>query len=94
MMMILCNIPAFRADILETSTGAIEQMIEEFNVRGSVSLPMKKKPRVRVRTSRVRVALHVPRVRTLQALVKDWNVVKQVRFYYLFIFVRHVGFFF
>ncbi|XP_053623621.1 uncharacterized protein Vps13B [Plodia interpunctella] len=65
------------ADILETSTGAIEQMIEEFNVRGSVSLPMKKKPRVRVRTSRVRIALHVPRVRTLQALVKDWNVVKQ-----------------
>ncbi|XP_060809400.1 uncharacterized protein LOC106130565 isoform X3 [Amyelois transitella] len=64
------------ADILETATGAIEEMVEEFRVRGAVSLPrdsgVAAQTRVRCRSTRLHFALNVPRVRTIHALATDW----------------------
>nr|XP_034839520.1 vacuolar protein sorting-associated protein 13B [Maniola hyperantus] len=58
------------SDILDSATGTMEQLVQEFRVQGTVSLNNDKK--LRLRAGDVRVALHVPRVCTLRALATDW----------------------
>ncbi|XP_045784582.1 vacuolar protein sorting-associated protein 13B [Maniola jurtina] len=58
------------SDILDSATGTMEQLVQEFRVQGTVSLNNEKK--LRLRAGDVRVALHVPRVCTLRALATDW----------------------
>lgn len=66
-----------RSDIVDCSTGTMEQLVEEFRVRGGVSFPVGAMSRARVVLSRVNVMLHVPRLRTLQTLGADWHAAVQ-----------------
>ncbi|CAH0716660.1 unnamed protein product, partial [Brenthis ino] len=59
------------SDIIDSATGTMEQLIEEFRIQSSLSLFPE--PRVRARVGDVRVALHVPRVSTLRSLLGDWT---------------------
>ncbi|CAG4977886.1 unnamed protein product [Colias eurytheme] len=60
------------SDIIDSSTGAMEQFVEEFRTEGIVE--MVTEPRLRLRASDIRAALHLQRVCTLRALVDDWEV--------------------
>ncbi|KAM3969019.1 vacuolar protein sorting 13B [Aphomia sociella] len=60
------------SNILDCATGTIEELVEEFRMQTAVSVGANG-PRVRCRTGRVHVQLHVPRVRTLHSLAKDWG---------------------
>ncbi|XP_038216589.1 uncharacterized protein LOC119835687 [Zerene cesonia] len=58
------------SDIIDSSTGAMEQFVDEFRTQGSVEVASE--PRLRLRASALRAALHLQRVRTLRALADDW----------------------
>ncbi|CAH2207647.1 jg5671, partial [Pararge aegeria aegeria] len=58
------------SDILNSSTGSMEQLIEEFRMQGTVSL--NNEQRLLLRAGDIRAAMHVQGVCTLQALAHDW----------------------
>ncbi|XP_059059916.1 intermembrane lipid transfer protein VPS13B [Achroia grisella] len=60
------------SSILDSATGTIEELVEEFRMQAAMSVGSAG-PRVRCRATRVHVLLHVPRVRTLLSLAKDWE---------------------
>ncbi|CAH0578321.1 unnamed protein product [Chrysodeixis includens] len=62
-------------DIVDCSTGTMEQLVGEFRLQGGVTLSQLTQagPRTRVTTTGIHVSLHVPRLRTLQALALDWR---------------------
>ncbi|XP_075990406.1 vacuolar protein sorting 13B isoform X2 [Anticarsia gemmatalis] len=66
---------ALSSDIMDCATGTMEQLVDEFRVQAGVSCATEQPARARVATTGVRVALHVPRMRTLHALLNDWNTV-------------------
>ncbi|XP_063634454.1 uncharacterized protein LOC134805094 [Cydia splendana] len=65
-------------DVLDCSTGTLEQMVGSTRVQASASVPSNvvvSQARVRACSECVRVALHVPRLSTLRALADDWGPV-------------------
>ncbi|XP_063394354.1 intermembrane lipid transfer protein VPS13B [Cydia fagiglandana] len=63
-------------DVLDCSTGTLEQMVGSTRVQASASVPSNvavSQARVRACSECVRVALHVPRLSTLRALANDWG---------------------
>ncbi|XP_061707410.1 intermembrane lipid transfer protein VPS13B isoform X2 [Cydia pomonella] len=63
-------------DVLDCSTGTLEQMVGLTRVQASASVPSDvavSQARVRACSECVRVALHVPRLSTLRALAEDWG---------------------
>ncbi|XP_063374098.1 intermembrane lipid transfer protein VPS13B [Cydia amplana] len=65
-------------DVLDCSTGTLEQMVGSTRVQASASVPSNvavSQARVRACSESVRVALHVPRLSTLRALADDWGPV-------------------
>ncbi|KAH9643537.1 hypothetical protein HF086_016744 [Spodoptera exigua] len=62
-------------DIIDCSTGTMEQMVEDFRVQGGLSCKQDSllASRSRVMTTGIHVALQIPRLRTLQSLHYDWK---------------------
>ncbi|KAJ0183610.1 hypothetical protein K1T71_000033 [Dendrolimus kikuchii] len=63
------------ADIMDCATGTMEQLVDEFRFQSGVAVTNRslcENPRTRVAASKVHVALHVPRLRTLHSLAADW----------------------
>lgn len=65
--------------MLECSTGAMEQAVGATRLRAALSAPggSGATARARMFCDAVRVALHVPRLRTLRALADDWQLALQ-----------------
>lgn len=63
------------ADLLDCSTGTMEQLVGEFRVQAALSACTWSglNARARVTTSLVQVGVHVPRLRALRALAADWR---------------------
>ncbi|XP_037868646.1 uncharacterized protein LOC101746464 isoform X2 [Bombyx mori] len=63
-------------DILECDTGTMDGLVSEFPAQLALSVPMStpQLAKVRARLDLLRVRLHVPRLRVIHALVKDWRV--------------------
>ncbi|XP_063545729.1 uncharacterized protein LOC134753720 [Cydia strobilella] len=63
-------------DVLDCSTGTLEQLVVSTRVQASASVPSNvsvSHARVRACSECVRMALHVPRLGTLRALAEDWE---------------------
>ncbi|XP_052752571.1 intermembrane lipid transfer protein VPS13B isoform X4 [Galleria mellonella] len=60
------------SNILDSGTGTMEKLVEEFRVRAAASVGTGG-PRVRCRAACVHALLHVPRMRTLLSLAADWK---------------------
>ncbi|KAG6459378.1 hypothetical protein O3G_MSEX011352 [Manduca sexta] len=62
------------SDILESTSGAMERLVEEFSAQIGLTIPCGSLNNVRARVCAgdVRVSLLVPRLRTLHALAGDW----------------------
>lgn len=58
---------------MDCSTGTMEPLVNEFRLQAGISLPVGSKARARVALGRVQASLHVPTLRTLQALAIDWQ---------------------
>ncbi|KAJ2954658.1 hypothetical protein O0L34_g2954 [Tuta absoluta] len=89
MMNVGCDSPAgamllfqthLLTEIVECSTGTMEPLTDRFKLQAGLSIPdnLLDKSRVRLFTTRIRTALHLSRLRTVQALADDWkNAFKQ-----------------
>lgn len=63
-------------DIMDCATGTMEQLVDEFRFQSGVSVNNRsasKSPRTRIAASKMHIALHVPRLRTIHALATDWT---------------------
>nr|XP_049694087.1 intermembrane lipid transfer protein VPS13B isoform X1 [Helicoverpa armigera]XP_049694095.1 intermembrane lipid transfer protein VPS13B isoform X1 [Helicoverpa armigera] len=63
------------SDMVDCATGTMEPIMQEFRVQGAISAhnDMMTGSRCRVMTTGIHVAMHVSRLRTLQALFNDWK---------------------
>ncbi|XP_045489894.1 vacuolar protein sorting-associated protein 13B isoform X1 [Pieris rapae] len=59
------------SDLLNSSTGTLEPFLEEFRAQGVVYL--EQMPRLNVRAGKISIAMNVPRVYTVRALIDDWT---------------------
>ncbi|KAJ8737284.1 hypothetical protein PYW07_000555 [Mythimna separata] len=62
------------SDIMDCTTGTMEEIVEEFRVQSGLS--MKESlltAHCRMITAEILMAMHVPRLKTLQALAADWS---------------------
>ncbi|XP_022832298.1 uncharacterized protein LOC111360569 [Spodoptera litura] len=63
-------------DMIDSSTGTMEEIVEEFRLQGGLSDKQESllTARYRVLTTGIHVALQIPRLRTLQSLCQDWKM--------------------
>lgn len=63
----------FRSDLIDSATGTMQELVQQFHVQGTLSLCSE--PRLRLRAGHLRVNVHVPGVSTIMALAEDWKEV-------------------